>query len=245
MVSKSQHNLIIKKLKYKFVHNELFRLISVNKINVICIIEKKIYNFLKNITHILIFSDNNLIIDFISLVNLVYIKFNRFFNKIINNLPQNIKYLKFGDQFNQLINNLPNGVLCVVFGLNFIQDLNYLPNSIILIKFKHLCSNFQSVKLRQNIKLQLINLPNSTFVKITTSKSNNLISRFKSFDKLIIEYTSNEHLIIINIIVLFVLLNYMIILISLSPILIMCFDIYYTIIYYYYFNYLHNQIIII
>lgn len=73
-----------------------------------------------------------------------------YFNKIINNLPPNLKYLKIGDKFNQEIktyssnlkvlvlgnsydknlDNLPMGLIKLVLGDNFNCEINNLPSTL-------------------------------------------------------------------------------------------------------------------
>lgn len=74
------------------------------------IVENNVENIPKNITHLILITE---------------------FNKIINNLPNSITHLTFGDKFNQLIKKFPKKLTHLIFGYDFNKPLINLPKTLI------------------------------------------------------------------------------------------------------------------
>ena len=80
------------------------------------------------------------------------VKFGKYFNQSVDNLPESLTHLEFGDMFNQpvenlpnslthlefscisyfnqAVENLPNGLTHLIFGSSFSQTVDNLPISI-------------------------------------------------------------------------------------------------------------------
>ena len=67
--------------------------------------------------------------------NLVFLKFGKFFNQRVDNLPPTITHLIFGEYFEQPVDHLPVSLKYLKFGESFKEKVDHLPPNVKLLKF--------------------------------------------------------------------------------------------------------------
>jgi hypothetical protein len=96
-------------------------------------------------------------------LNVKHIKFGRYFNKSIDNLPDNIENIEFEEQsiFNIEIKKYPSKLKKIKYGYNFTGNIDNLPDGVREINMKHNLINYSDInKLPSEIEKIWINMNN-------------------------------------------------------------------------------------
>jgi len=120
------------------------------------------------------------------------IKFGRYFNKSIDNLPENIERIEFEEQsiFNLEIKKYPSKLKYIKFGYGYTHNIDNLPNGVEEINMKNCIVNYSDInKLPSNIKRLWLNMNHITCeIKSDMEIYYNKFIRIKKYKCKMIEY---------------------------------------------------------